>query len=311
MDKRRVNQLVKQVRLDVGKTQKIARRNVLSAAAFSKMENGQKILRFEELIQILQNLSVSLEDFVVEYVQAEITDTVRIKFVEAYMKLPSDEAKQEIIHLYNELARRYPDLQPDEMSVYFDIKQGLHKNFPDDISPVTQKELNKIVSIMANSSRKRFLNEDYRLISNLIMDMTEKQMMKIFGKVFPLDRTIQIGIKTKENLCNILVNTLTPALKRQEYDLFRYVLNVSKEHEYLYASNYYFKMHIAYLENLYLSVTESDLDALGRVKTFLETVEMLEPEDNVKKIKKEVKGILNDEGGDSFSMNDILFATRF
>ncbi|MET2156778.1 helix-turn-helix transcriptional regulator [Enterococcus faecalis] len=92
MDKKEINFLIKQVRLDTGLKQKDARAGVMSAVSYSKMENGRKSLAFEELVSILANLQVSLEEFLIMYVQPVLTESARVKLIRLVDQLPSEDA---------------------------------------------------------------------------------------------------------------------------------------------------------------------------------------------------------------------------
>lgn len=57
MEKKQINTLVKQLRMDVGLKQKEARTGVMEAAAYSRLENGKKSIDFTTLLAILSNLN--------------------------------------------------------------------------------------------------------------------------------------------------------------------------------------------------------------------------------------------------------------
>ncbi|ELT8921880.1 helix-turn-helix transcriptional regulator [Enterococcus faecalis] len=81
MEKKQINTLVKQLRMDVGLKQKEARTGVMEAAAYSRFENGKKSIDFTTLLAILSNLKVSLKDFIEMYIEPNLERTTRDFFV--------------------------------------------------------------------------------------------------------------------------------------------------------------------------------------------------------------------------------------
>ena len=59
MKEKAINELVREVRIDSGLKQKDSRKNVMGAAAYSRIENGKKELTVNELIGVLGNLQIS------------------------------------------------------------------------------------------------------------------------------------------------------------------------------------------------------------------------------------------------------------
>ncbi|HBI2046963.1 TPA: helix-turn-helix domain-containing protein [Enterococcus faecalis] len=129
LNKKDINLLIKQVRLDSGLKQKDARKGVMSDVSYSKMENGKKSVSFDEIILILDNLQVSLEEFLTMYVQPILSESTRVKLFNYYNQLPSEEALESIFLMFEDLSERYPDISSDELGVYFDIKAIFHREW--------------------------------------------------------------------------------------------------------------------------------------------------------------------------------------
>ncbi|EGO8078862.1 helix-turn-helix transcriptional regulator, partial [Enterococcus faecalis] len=153
LEKKEINFLLKQVRLDTGLKQKDARAGVMSAVSYSKMENGRKSLAFEELVSILTNLQVSLEEFLVMYVQPVLTESARLKLIRLVDQLPSEDALNQIFSMFNEYVERFPDLSSDEMGVYFDVKALFHREYPEKVPPVVHAEQKLAIERIMNKAQ--------------------------------------------------------------------------------------------------------------------------------------------------------------
>ncbi|AUC57493.1 XRE family transcriptional regulator [Enterococcus faecalis] len=189
MKEKAINELVKEVRIDSGLKQKDSRKNVMGAAAYSRIENGKKELTVNELIGVLDNLQISLFEFVSSYVEPKISQSIRKKFRDLFYDLPSENSQNEIFMIYDNLEKRYPDLATDELGVYFDIKAIFHQRFPKKINPITKKQLKDVLHKVERKSRMKYFDEDYRLISQTVMDMDKEDMRRILDNIFG-ERTI-------------------------------------------------------------------------------------------------------------------------
>ena len=183
MKEKAINELVREVRIDSGLKQKDSRKNVMGAAAYSRIENGKKELTVNELIGVLGNLQISLFEFVSSYVEPRISQSIRKKFRDLFYDLPSENSQNEIFMIYDNLEKRYPDLATDELGAIF------HQRFPKKINPITKKQLKDVLHKVERKSCMKYFDEDYRLISQTVMDMDKEDMRRILDNIFG-ERTI-------------------------------------------------------------------------------------------------------------------------
>ena len=308
MKTKKINELLRQARLDIGLKQKEACENIMDIPSYSRVESGKKKIDFDQIVGVLGNLSLSLEEFIAAYVRPEIEENVRLYFSRLVKELPSEQSYEEILELYEKLKLGYPDLEFDELGVYFDIKSYFHKSNPQIIMPVTRKELKSIVEKIKRSNRKRFFSEDYRLIGHNIMNMEKEEIIEIVDIIFPVENSYFITDQSKKFLSLIFLNTITPMLKAKEYDVVERLLNIAKEHYFLYADSYYYRLHLKYLENMYLFLTSNDLDNMEKVADFIKTLEFIGDTNDAELIREEVKGLLDGRGSDGLSQHAIVIA---
>lgn len=310
MEKGVINRLLKQARLDVRMKQEEARQNVMTESVYSKMENGKKTVKFEEVIMILQNLGIPVDEFVVDYVQQEITETLRIRYKNLVLDMKNPDFEEKLCCLYEELAVKYPDMFSAERMIYFDIKTTFHQHFPTRIDPITHKELKDIANHIKKNKDTRLFYDDYRLIAHTIMDMESEDISEILDVIFPLDRTIEISLKKKETICNLFLNVFTPVLKRNDFELAEKIQEIERSHSYLYSDSYFFKLHLTYLENLYMFAKDRSTDAMQKVSSCLEIFKVVESKENVEAIEQEVLEVLLGPTDTPLSSNSVIIGTR-
>lgn len=202
-NKKLINEIVKKIRIESGIKQKDARRNVMSADAYSRIENGKKEISWNELIGILENLNISLSEFVSIYGEPILTHGLREKVRMLYYEIDSVEAQEQLIAIYEQLEQTCSELQSCEKSVYFDIKQIFHQKFPKKINPITKKELQEVVSLVKKKKGKQFFDEDYRLISQTILDMDKEDMELVLDSLFPLEQKNITDYREKREAASI------------------------------------------------------------------------------------------------------------
>lgn len=308
IEKEKINELLKKVREDTGSSQKIACKDIMDRPSYSRVENGTRKVDFEEIVAILSNMSVSLEEFVTVYVRPEIEETVRFYFRRLVKSLPSEQAFSEIMSLYNNLAERYPDLRYDELGVYFDIKTYFHRTYPDKVKAITKEELRFIVKNFKQNVRQRYFSEDYRLLAHTIMNMSSNEIVDIIDVIFPIEDTVYLTEQSIRSLNQLFLNAITPMLKLKEYGVAKKLIDVAKEHEFLYVESHYFRWNLIYLENMYLFLVTNDWNKLKVVNTFIDMLDQLGETNYSTELKKEVEGLLKGCGGDKISEHPIVIA---
>lgn len=304
-NKKLINEIVKKIRIESGIKQKDARRNVMSADAYSRIENGKKEISWNELIGILENLNISLSEFVSIYGEPILTHGLREKVRMLYYEIDSIEAQEQLIAIYEQLEQTCSELQSCEKSVYFDIKQIFHQKFPEQINPITKKELQEVVSLVKKKKGKQFFDEDYRLISQTILDMDKEDMELVLDSLFPLEQK-NISELSKKYLSNLFFNCLTPMLKAYDHDMVEKVFSIVKEHKFLYQDSYFYRINLSYLECFYNFLQTNNVYELEKINDILRTLEIVGDKETSDAMREEMKEILEKKGRSKLSCNYAL-----
>lgn len=310
MEKKEINSLVKQLRIDVGLKQKDARRGVMEAAAYSRFENGKKTIDFTTLLAVLANLKVSLKDFIEMYVAPNLERTTRDYFVYCYNNLPSEIFYNKIFDLYDELSQGYPDLDVDELTVYFDIKAMYHKDYPERISSITPREQSDVLKRFRSLKNAVLFEEDYRLIGQIINDVDNDTILEIVQIVLPVNEKTRLSEKSKQHICNILLNGLTALFYRQKYEEISYILKIVETKKFLYQDNYFYLSQIAYLKNLYLYLAKNDIVGFQKVNEIINAIDTIGDEKTSKMLLTELQNLVNDKRKIGLSQYDIAVGKK-
>ena len=305
MDKKAINFLLKQVRLDTGLKQKDARKGVMSDVSYSKMENGRKSVSFDEIVLILDNLQVSLEEFLSMYVQPILSESARIKLFNFYNQLPSEEALQQIFLMFDDLFERYPNISSDELGVYFDIKAIFHKKYPDKIPPILHSEQQYVIKRIQSKAKNKLFLTDYKIVAQTINDLSVKEMKKIFDSVFPISSDTYLTIRSRQHISNIFLNSITPMLKEKEYDWVGQLLNIAEEHRFIYQDSYYYLSQITYLKNVYSFFSQNDMLGLQKAYAIIESIELIGEMNTAENMRKELQELIENKRREGYSMQDI------
>lgn len=300
-----INSLLRQVRLDRGVKQKQARKDIMSEVSYSKMEHGKKSVNMEEMIKILNNLQVTMEEFVIMYLQPSLAESARVKLQRLYSQLPSEESWKVIVTMYQSFENRFEELSADELGVYFDIKALFHREHPEQIPPVTHIEQQQVIKRIMERSKHRLFLEDYRLVAQTILDMNFEDMKEVIHCVFPIDKNVYLTDRSKQHISNILLNSITPSLKAKQYEWAKELLDIAHEHKFIYEGLYYYLMQLTYLDNVYLFLAEKDMKALSNVFAILDAIKLIGEEHTAELLKKELNDLMKNRPYEGYSTQDI------
>lgn len=301
-----VNDLVKQVRLDVGLGQKEARNGVMDKSSYSKFENNKKNINYSELLAILKNLQVPFRDFLDMYLEPNLERTIRKAYYTGVQKFITCGNSEEIISIYEEVERRFPELSIDELTVYFDIKANFHKKYPEAINPITPKEQKFVLDRFYSSSNDVMFEEEYRLISQIINDIDPDEIINVIDHIFPIDKAYILSEKIKQHIGNIFLNAITPLLFRKEYDKAEYILKIADEHKFIYDQSYFYLAQFTYLNNLYLYLAKNDISGIIKANEIISAIKLIGDKGSSELMEKEVKKLVEGKQNTGFTEYDIL-----
>lgn len=310
MEKYHINALVKNARQDVGLKQSDAREGVMSPSAYSKMENGYKILSANELLAILVNLNISSVDFFSNYVEPlyELDNRKKLKFL--YTNKDVNDNLEKIFDMYRELEKKFDELSTRDISVFIDIKSLLHADFPNIISPVSPKELKELKNILLRNSRNKLLREDYKIAAQLVSGLKSKEIKELFEMIFPISQNTFLDSYTKRYIVDIMINALTVVQHAKEMEVFEEILSVVRSHSFLYDDSYYYRANLAFLENIHYFLKDGTVENLSNALKVIDAVEILGDDSTAKTLRDELDMLVKNNDSRGYMKNRMLITKK-
>ncbi|MEI5993641.1 helix-turn-helix domain-containing protein [Candidatus Enterococcus mansonii] len=257
-------------------------------SVYSKIETGKKILRFSELIDILERFSIPLEEFS-EYLEDSMEQKKYRKLFKQCGNNPADNAsKHELLEYYNKLAFS-KEMHLREMANFIGIKT-LFSNFWKEISPVSQEELDQIYELLME--KEYFFQYDYAVLSNTIFLFDDKQIKSLAKKALPVKDIEVRNVETTEFIKNMINNLITTLLRKKEYEESRYYLKLATKKEGNFTFDY--KMVIRYLDNLTSYLITGDDKYKENIFDYIHLLNKLGEQQFAKSIEREVTSILSE-----------------
>ncbi|OTN83639.1 hypothetical protein A5819_003832 [Enterococcus sp. 7E2_DIV0204] len=214
-------------------------------SVYSRIENGKKLLKFSELRDILERLSVPLVEFS-EYLDDDLEQKYFRGLLQKYKSNAHD------LHLKEELLAYYHTLNFSEamtiehMSNYVVIKTLLSSRW-NEIPALKQSELDIIFNLL--NVKEYFFQYDYALLSHTIFLFDRSKIDLLTKKALPVKNMSLRNTATKEFIKNMINNLITTLLRKKEYELSTYYLTLAAS-QLDSVNDLSYKIVLDYLKNL-------------------------------------------------------------
>jgi len=264
---------IQETLLYIRKKKELPQRKLLKyvdASVYSKIESGRKNLTFSELLEILNNLSIPLDEFSKYFDNNSIGKTMR-SLLEAYKMTPNDRVIKEKIILYFNQLNFSRDMSLEALSDYIVIKT-LFSNKWKEVPEVLEKELTEIFTLL--KEKEYYFHYDYAILSNTIYLFNDEQIEILMKKAFPVKDMQYRNAATKEFITNLICNLITTFIRKEEYKKCAYYISLAKKERENYDLPY--KIMLKFLENMVVYVQIKDQkskEALELAINFLNSVE--------------------------------------
>lgn len=214
-----------------------------TSSVYSKIESGKQELKFSELMNFIDKVDITSEEFF-EYI-----DNEQMKFRKLFKcasnDIQNDTLKHELLAYHFE----WVDIDGRslrEISNYIAIRV-FFSDYWDDIQPLNSKELDYLFNLL--TSKKIFFQYDYILLANIIYLLNEKQITFLISKAFPLKENQICTYTTQSIITNLINNLISNYLYKESYTEAIYYLKLAEKQEPL-LENIRYKIVVAYLTNL-------------------------------------------------------------
>jgi Rgg/GadR/MutR family transcriptional activator len=256
------------------------------SSVYSKIESGKKNLKLSELLEILNNLSVPLDEFSKYFDSNTLGKTMRT-LLENYKLAPDDPlVKEEIIAYFNTL-HFSKNMLLEELSNYIVIKT-LFSNQWKEIPPLLEKELEETFILL--NEKKYYFHYDYAILSNTIYLFDDEQIDILMKKAFPVKDMHYRNAATKEFIANLICNLVTTFLKKNEYDKSSYYIRLAKKEKENYDVPY--KIMINFLEHMVTYVQSKNSHSKKSLETTINFLRSIEEYDLANALQLELENVL-------------------
>lgn len=270
-------------------------------SAYSRIENGKQDIKMSDLVSVLDQMSISPEEFFLYSSIDEEQKRFRSLFQYCANHLNNQTKKNELCRYYNKLENNSQKKLKD-LSNYIAIKI-FFSQYWEEISKVSTIELEDIFHYLDQKSY--FLQYDYALMSNTIFLMNETHSDILISKAIPLEDEENRNTTTKQFAYNLITNLITIKLYNRDYEKAKKYLRLANKQN-VKNQDYQYRMNIEYLSNLYSYLTKGNYQYIRKVYDYIHFLDDLGENQQSKMIEKEVEVLtLNFRGAENSTINTI------
>lgn len=253
-------------------------------SAYSRIENGKQDIKISDLTSILDQLSISPEEFFLYSSIDEEQKRFRSLFQYCANHLNNQSKKNELCRYYNKL-KDNSQKTLKELSNYIAIKMFFSQHWVE-IEAVTPTEANDIFNYL--NQKHYYLQYDYALMSNTIFLMTDEQSDHLIDKVIPIEDEENRNTTTKQFAYNLITNLITLKLFNKDYEKAKKYLILAKKQN-KEKQDYKYRMEVEYLNNLCSYLTKGNYQYIRKVYDYIHFLNDLGENQRSKLIEKEVE----------------------
>ncbi|MFK4565506.1 helix-turn-helix domain-containing protein [Enterococcus sp. UD-01] len=253
-------------------------------STYSKIENGTRSLKVNELEEILSHTSINPEEFFGFTSFDKEQQYFREYYYYCGAHLENKTTKNKLLTYYDSLKNKKTRTLR-ENSNYLAIKNFFYAHWSE-VEPITEQEIADAYDSLLNKSF--YLQYDYIITANLIRFFTQKQIDQLLSRMFPIKYENQRDFTTKKFACTILTNLISLCLYAQDYEGAAKYISLAKKQDKR-NENYNFKLNLHYLTNLLNYLVDGELIYIERVYNFIQLLENTGDTLQAELVKKEVK----------------------
>lgn len=253
-------------------------------SAYSRIENGKQDIKISDLTSILDQLSISPEEFFLYSSIDEEQQRFRGLFQYCANHLNNQTKKNELFRYYKKMEMN-SKMKLKDLSNYIAIKVFFSQYWKE-IPSITSHELDDIFNYLTNKSY--YVQYDYTLMSNTIFLMSDTQAEKLVSKAIPIKDEENRTATTKQFAYNLIINLITTELYKLNYEKANKYLTLAKRQNEG-NQDYKYRMNIEYLSNLYLYLTKGNYQYIRKVYDYIHFLNDLGETKLSKMTEKEVE----------------------
>lgn len=267
-----VGDALKFIRKKKGYKQREMTTEYIDRSAYSRIENGTRSIRINDLQEILNKLSIQAGEFFSfanlneDYNQQEFRNT----YYYCRKNTEDEQKKKKLLGYYGEALLK-EDKNLRDISNYISIKNGFCTIW-DEVNPITEEELQMIYELLIE--KEYYFLYDYIIICNLIFQFSEEQADALITKAIPVKDAELRDYETKHIAHNAVLNLVTGRIYEGKYDEARKYIALAEE-QIKSFNDYSSKMHLYYTANLLDYIVSGNPEYYYRIINYINVVKDL------------------------------------
>ncbi|WP_375180190.1 helix-turn-helix domain-containing protein [Enterococcus rotai] len=255
----------------------------VEASSISRIEKGVQEIKVEALIEILNTMSLTVEEFFSRCQVDQAQDEWKTLVYNCIDEPDNMDAKNALISYYKMLKNKKKTLK--EQANYFSIKMYFSRIWPE-IAPISDLELEELYDYL--KVKKYYQQYDYMIINNTILLMKDKQQEFIISRIIPIQDEDLRNDEVKRVARQIIINLVTSKIYRKDFVGAKKYLQKT---ETLDRSNkdYYFALNVEYLKNLLGYLITGEAFYMKNIHTYINLLEFIGDKQTLDAVKEEVK----------------------
>lgn len=254
-----------------------------SSSKLSRIENGDQIVRADELTLIIESLGFSYHEFYHFASMDDYANNFSLKMKRASLHPDDEVLKESLIKSYYNDAYKFSD-SSIELGCYYAIRNyfSLSWNLPE----ITSNEIEFVYQHL--KKQVYFGYYEYLLFLNVGTLFDEDKMIEVVRLLYPIKDESLRDQFTKRYALSGMINTISKLIYSKSYtsalELIELAQAVDPEH-----TNYYYRLSVQYLKNLVFHFTTEETDHMRKITNLIELIEDMGDTTIAKLLKKEVR----------------------
>lgn len=255
----------------------------MESSSISRIEQGKQYIKADALIEILNQMSLTVEEFFAKCLPDRSQEEQKQLFYECAENPHKESSKRELLRYYDSIKLKDKNLK--ELVNYLNIKVYFSRVWKE-VEAVTKQELDEVFQYL--KAKDYYQQYDYVIISNIILLMDDSQQEYLVSRSIPIPDESTRTESIKKNACQILINLVTSRIYRKDFVGAKKYL---QETETLKVSktDYHMALNIEYLKNLLGYLITGETFYMKNIQTYIVLLEFIGDEQTLKAVKEEVK----------------------
>ncbi|MEI5993273.1 helix-turn-helix transcriptional regulator [Candidatus Enterococcus mansonii] len=279
--------------MDVGKTIRFFRKQLnfrqkelvskhMETSSISRIEKGEQSLKVEALVEILNTMSLTTEEFFAKCLMDDSRDKWRVLFYSCTENPKDGVAKRELLEYYEAIKTKAKARTLKELSNYFSIKLYFSRIWAE-VDSITEQELDDTFNYLL--AKKYYQQYDYMIINNIILLMKDDQQEYLISKIIPIKDEEFRNTEVKRYARSTLVNIITSKIYKKDFIQAKEYLSKAENFDKS-SADYSFTLNIEYLKNLLGYLITGEAVYMKNIHTYIYMLEFVGDRQTLEAVKK-------------------------